>query len=1355
MGEEKTEKKTKKAPNKGENTNYNIGLDIGTGSVGWCVTDENNNILKFKNKHMWGSRIFDEAKTKADTRLLRGARRREQRRRMRIIFLQEILGEEVTKVDSNFFNRLNNTKLTMEDKKSTGYFNDGENIFLNEKEYYEKYPTIYHLRNRLVTSTEKMDIRLVYLAIHHIIKYRGNFLYEGELNSIDEIKIDDKIRDILEFVLEKNEGILLKNDNLEETITKIINISKDTTLTRSSKLDKLINLFDCDSSDKKIVKAMFKAILGYKFSLKNLFQFDDEDIKISFSENLDKEDEIITKLDNNIDYYEDIKAIYNWEVLDQILIGTSSISKAFIKKYENFEKDLKLLKSIYKKYLSKKDYNNMFRIYFDKDDKEDKKSIYVNNFVAYNGKNNLVSNAKCSQEDFYKLLNKELEKLPEDCEEIKIIEDKIKNNEFLVKLNTVSNSAIPYQLNKHELEKIIDNQSKYYDVLKQNKEKIISLLTFRIPYYVGPLKQNNEESKFGWVIRKNNENIRPWNFDEMIDKDSTAEKFILRMTNKCTYLPTEDVMPKESLLYSEFTVLQELNNIRINERKLSKSTKLDFIENIFKKEAKVTKNKIISYYNKNGHDICEIDGLQDGENFMSNMKSYIDFSKILGKDIVENNKKDCEKIIYYITIFEDKKILKRKIEKEFKQKLNLTAEQISKLSNLRYKGWSRLSEKLLIGIKSIDNCDSVMDKLLNNNENFMQIINNKKYGFDKIIENAMPKNESKISYNDIEEIPTSPANKRAIWQTVKIVQEIVKIMNSEPQNIYIEFARNEDEKTMKDSRVNQLIKKYEEIKKQIDLLDPKDLKRLKGLDSKYALTEKQFLYYLQGGKCLYSGEYLDIENLQNYEVDHIIPQHYIKDDSIDNKALVKKIQNQRKSGSILLKSEIIDARLDWWHQLKEYGLMSTKKFNALTRRTNILEDEATNRFVNRQLVETRQITKYTSNLLDNYLKNTTIFALRAGLTHGFREKYSIYKNRNVNNLHHAKDAYIISIIGNTLDNYWYLKDLFKYNNNESIKAWVKHELNKKEDERNKNDFNENMILGFINKHINVEEIKKYMNYKDCFISKMLEENNGEYWHQTIISPKKNPVIPLKNGLNPSKYGGYTNEYKAYCAVYRYLDKKGKKYIKLIGISIKDANDIKNKKNTIENVILKNLENIEDFKIIKSKILINQEFLDENNNLLKLCSDREIKSTKELILTNELEKLIYLINTPEKMLTEENKKAKEAIDTEKLQYLFKKLVEKLKKEYPIFNSSYEKIIKNIDKFYALENKEKIATINNLIDLMEKSQGNFSKIGLTGREGRMGGKNICDDYLINMTFVNKSVTGMYERRYKLNWDGEQLL
>ena len=42
-------------------SDYYLGFDIGTNSVGWCVTDLNYNVLRFNKKDMWGSRLFDEA----------------------------------------------------------------------------------------------------------------------------------------------------------------------------------------------------------------------------------------------------------------------------------------------------------------------------------------------------------------------------------------------------------------------------------------------------------------------------------------------------------------------------------------------------------------------------------------------------------------------------------------------------------------------------------------------------------------------------------------------------------------------------------------------------------------------------------------------------------------------------------------------------------------------------------------------------------------------------------------------------------------------------------------------------------------------------------------------------------------------------------------------------------------------------------------------------------------------------------------------------------------------------------------------------------------------------------------------
>lgn len=50
-------------------------------------------------------------------------------------------------------------------------------------------------------------------------------------------------------------------------------------------------------------------------------------------------------------------------------------------------------------------------------------------------------------------------------------------------------------------------------------------------------------------------------------------------------------------------------------------------------------------------------------------------------------------------------------------------------------------------------------------------------------------------------------------------------------------------------------------------------------------------------------------------------------------------------------------------------------------------------------------------------------------------------------------------------------------------------------------------------------------------------------------------------------------------------------------------------------------------------------------------------------------------------------------------------------------------------------------------METGQGNLKAIGLTDREGRMAGKTFKNDKLLKMTFIDKSVTGMYEKRHKI--------
>ena len=72
-----------------------------------------------------------------------------------------------------------------------------------------------------------------------------------------------------------------------------------------------------------------------------------------------------------------------------------------------------------------------------------------------------------TREDFYKFIKEKLSKISDSESKAKILND-IEKEIFMPRLNDVSNSAIPYQLNLTELKRILEKQSKYYPELKEN-----------------------------------------------------------------------------------------------------------------------------------------------------------------------------------------------------------------------------------------------------------------------------------------------------------------------------------------------------------------------------------------------------------------------------------------------------------------------------------------------------------------------------------------------------------------------------------------------------------------------------------------------------------------------------------------------------------------------------------------------------------------------------------------------------------------------------------------------------------------------------------------------------------------------
>ena len=269
------------------NKKYNIGLDIGTSSVGWAVVEADTQkiIRKGKGKNrkaLWGVRLFEEAKTAANRRSFRSTRRRYDRRRQRTKLLQEEFNTEIMKVDSTFFQKLQESKYNEKDS-----INKKIPITKEEKElikaYNKKYKTIYQIRKRLIEDPSKEDIRLVYLAIHHIIKYRGNFLYQGENFSISNMNLYEYFDELFESIIKNNPQL-----NFPSNYKEIIDYKKlEEIILNQSKNDVkegIKEIFKDLSDNKKFAQELGKIFVGNEANIETLLMLEDlEQRKISFS----------------------------------------------------------------------------------------------------------------------------------------------------------------------------------------------------------------------------------------------------------------------------------------------------------------------------------------------------------------------------------------------------------------------------------------------------------------------------------------------------------------------------------------------------------------------------------------------------------------------------------------------------------------------------------------------------------------------------------------------------------------------------------------------------------------------------------------------------------------------------------------------------------------------------------------------------------------------------------------------------------------------------------------------------------------------------------------------------------------
>ena len=846
-----------------QNMEYYLGLTMDTTSVGWAVTDSAYHLLKAKGHDMWGIRGFYEAELADTRRNARSSRRRIDRERVRIEHLMSYFEPAISAVDPQFYARLGCSGLYEEDKSVEGSYSLFNDFDYTDREYYKDYPTIFHLRNELAHDPSPHDVRLVFLALLNMFKHRGHFYATGLGSDTETVPLYNLYQDFCRQVSDLS-GIMFPLEISKEGLTSVM----AATCGRSEKVVKLCTLLGVDNKGAAGKQKMqfIRALCGMKSDVRKLFpELEvEEEATTDFCFAEASYDEKAPSLEGLIgDYYniiETMKLIYDAGILYNILGDCDCISQAKVLKYEKHNSDLLCLKRAYKTHKTKNDYDRMFRLMG-----PGSYSAYVKgSFVG--GKRKIKSEKTATREDLYLSIKKDLSEITGSAD-VDYILNEIDSESFLPKQLTDVNRIIPNQVYVKEMKMILENAGQYLPFLHETdgsgltvSERIQSLFSFCMPYFVGPASENSKKyGGNGWVVRKEAGQVLPWNLAEKVDLKATSEEFITRMVRHCTYIAGEMVLPKDSLLYENFCVLNEINNIRLNGFRISVELKQELYNTLYKTGKKVSKSALFKFFKAKGLITykSQLGGL--GDDATAYLRSYGLFKEILGERIDEDSYREmADKIIFYGTVYGNSKtFLKEKIKEEYGHVLSDT--EIERMSALKFKNWGRLSKEFLT-IEACDTstgeCVSLIRTLWDTNFNMMELLYHEKYTFADVIrekQTPLEKTLFELIPEDLDEFYFTAPVKRMVWQALAVVKDIVEIMGHPPKRIFLDTAgRFADRKNDARQRQTHLLNCYN---KQSDAW--KDL--IKDSYKNGTLKSKKvYLYFKQLGRCMYQGNGISI-----------------------------------------------------------------------------------------------------------------------------------------------------------------------------------------------------------------------------------------------------------------------------------------------------------------------------------------------------------------------------------------------------------------------------------------------------------------------------------------------------------------
>ena len=693
-------------------------------------------------------------------------------------------------------------------------------------------------------------------------------------------------------------------------------------------------------------------------------------------------------------------------------------------------------------------------------------------------------------------------------------------------VKNIENSRYPNGMYVKEATDILHKQSEFYSEIDNTFIEICSsIISARIPYYIGPLAKK-DKSKNAWVIKNNN---FKYSYDYSIKHLNSAnelesiKEWKRRMISHCTYLPEYEALPKGSFIGETFSILNELNSYDNDKTEdangqtyyLTTKDKIKIFNELFlaKKETvkfEDIKNLLnLKYFGSKKGTTLKFNNTYT---LYKNIASIIPDLKLNGIEEIFNNKDKINKIediILNINLFNEEE---SKIEFfESKAEYRAYARKLAKLKSSSFYNFSK--EFITETTVDIDG-NSILDKMFEDNSsnytnNLMYIIstacdtNGEKIDFiSNKYEKVLKENDCKLDVDLLLQngkplIPISRPTIRALNEALKIYQGIINTYGI-PNKIVIETARGEDSikdftviDEKKEKHVYKVETLYNYLKEQFKNKENNDaffkndeffnkdgIEKFEDIKGYYENNKQKIeLYIRQNGRDLLTGKVIDIKKLHEYEIDHILPRGF-QDDSMNDKILIHKVVNAKKSNRVPIEflessdaagltTMTVSRYINIVSKLYDMKLISeNKKKRLLLANTKDVEG-----FVNQNLVDTRYVIREFMSIINAYNKINSyqcdVSALRGAFTYTFRKAFKVEKSRNLGDQHHAIDAAILCIADACLQAYY--PNYNKRGNFEAYSKFVSSLMENEKinaDESNELEKNYNTIRGAYHKAFN-------------------------------------------------------------------------------------------------------------------------------------------------------------------------------------------------------------------------------------------------------------------------------------------------